>query len=61
MKRLCVFVIALFCTLTASAAGDAIHSVTIDGNAVKVSVTAQADGALWAAVSRRYLWPFSRA
>ena len=54
MKRLAsfplLFLTALFLTLTASAAESAIHSVTLDGNAVKVSVTAQSDGALWAAV-----------
>ena len=50
MKRLCVFVIALFCTLTASAAGSAINRVTLDGNAVTVNVTAETDCALWGAV-----------
>ncbi|MBQ6207039.1 MAG: BspA family leucine-rich repeat surface protein [Oscillospiraceae bacterium] len=54
MKRLTAFFVlfltALCFALTASAAGDAIHSVTIDGNAVKVSVTAQSDCALWGAV-----------
>ena len=54
MKRLTAFFVlfltALCFALTASAAGDAIHSVAIDGNAVKVSVTAQSDCALWGAV-----------
>ena len=50
MKRLCVFVIALFCTLTASAAGSAINRVTLDGNAVTVNVTAETDCALTVAL-----------
>ena len=50
MKRLCVFVIALFCTLTASAAGSAINRVTLSDNAVTVNVTAETDCALTVAL-----------
>ena len=50
MKRLCVFVIALFCTLTASAAGSAINRVTLNGAAVTVNVTAETDCALTVAL-----------
>ena len=54
MKRISMFFVlfltALCCTLTVSAADYAIHSVTIRGNAVQVNVTAQSDCALWGAV-----------
>ena len=45
-----LFLTALCCMLTVSAADYAIHSVTIRGNAVQVSVTAKSDCALWGAV-----------
>ena len=54
MKRLTAFFVlcltALCFALTASAAGDAIHSVTIGENAVTVRVTAESDCALWLAL-----------
>ena len=54
MKRttifLMMFLTALCCALTVSAADYAVHSVTISGNAVEVSVTAKANCALWGAV-----------
>lgn len=50
MKRLCVLVIALLCALTASAADGAINRVTLNGAAVTVNVTAEADCALTVAL-----------
>ena len=54
MKRMylfCVLFLTAVCfSLTASASESAIHSVAISENAVTVSVTAQADCALWCAV-----------
>ena len=54
MKRLTAFFVlfltALCFALTASAADNVVHRVSIHGNAVYVSLTAQSDCALWGAV-----------
>ncbi|MBR3569778.1 MAG: BspA family leucine-rich repeat surface protein [Oscillibacter sp.] len=54
MKRLVIFpvplLLALFLTLSASAADYAVHGVTISGAAVTVSATAESNCALWVAV-----------